>query len=102
MQASNLAAQVAAKITTAVPAADDAPSLFKIDGFTKFATTVFGLVLILTAIYMGWRSKKAKVSENGNILANVGLASVVFIFGAMGVALPYAKSILSFFTNTDI
>jgi len=93
---------IAANLVAAAPAAGDAPSVFRIDGVTAFLTTVFGLILVVTAIWMGWRSKKAKVSENGTVLANIGLASIVFIIGAGAVALPFAKSLLSFFFNVSV
>ena len=92
---------IAAK-ATALPAAGEAPSFFKLDAISAFAAAVFGIICIFVAVFMAWRAKKAKISENGTILGNLGLAAVAFVIGAGSLALPFAKSIVGFFTNTSL
>lgn len=102
MHASTVAAWVAARIPAAAPdpaPADTGPSFFKTAAWSTFGATIFGLILVAVAIFMAWNAKKGNVKQNGNIVANVGLAALVFVLGITAALFPAIKTALTYFFN---
>lgn len=78
-------------------------SLFlNLEGIASTARTVFGIILLIVAVGMVWRSKKAKIKENGTILGNVGMAAFVMVLASGAMLWPAIKSFIATFTTLPV